>query len=1049
MMLTSVVTAVALNAVADEIRLMRFPTISGERVVFTYASDLWLVEGQGGIARRLTSHVGMEQNASFSPDGKWIAFTGQYDGNNDVYVIPAEGGQPKRLTYEPTGEVVMGWTPDGKVAFASINGNHTNRMPRLWLVDPKGGMPIWTPVQEATQVSYSPDGKQMAFVRAASHQYNWRRYRGGTQGRISFWDWTTNAYSELPSGREQSYFPMWVGENVFFISDRNLGNINLYRYSTKSKKTDQLTQFKDGDMKWPSTDGKSIVFERNGRLHRYDIASGGVTTIEARVLGDDLTIRPSYRNFGGAIGGYAVSPSGKRLAAEARGDIFSLPARSGETRNLTASPGSREKQPAWTLDGQKIAYLSDASGEWQIMEQPQMGGEAKALRTPADHRITSFAYSPDGKLVSYTTTDYRLFVFDVAAGTSTQVYQDMSQNLTYDWAPDSNWIVYTQTQPSLFTATYLYNVKDKKSTKVTEGYYTDNGVAFDQAGKFLYIVSSRTYGTIFGAFEIGLHQDNVQRVYIVPLTKDQENPLNPPSDEEPVAGGSQPEGQGGREVRIDLDGLESRMLPLPFAPGSYPIIVGVPNGVLVWTNGNLVKYDVNARAVVPIISGISGFSLNPNFTKMAYSGQGVIGIADLRPGLEFGTGRVNTSDVVVKHDPVAEWRQMYWEVWRHQRDQFYDPKMLGLDWKAIGDKYAAMLPYAAHRSDISYIFGLMIGELGTGHAYVQGGEFGTLTNPIPPTGMLGADYEVVGRGVRFKKIYRGFNYSARGPLGDQGVNVKEGEYLVAIDGNEVTSATNLHEFLVNKVGKAVTLSVNSTPAMAGARKVVVRPIGSETTLRYESWVEENRAKVAKASGGRIGYIHVPDTSFQGIIGFVKGFYSQADKDAWVIDERYNGGGFLPTFFVEALQRDFVSVIAPRHGWNLPVPNALVGPKVMLINEHAGSGGDMLPYLFKRAKLGPLVGTRTWGGLVGIQGGIPLLDGGSVTSPSFGIYDSATGKWMAENTGVDPDIEIDDRPDLAAKGQDVQLTKAVEYLLNELKNVKPKFQGRPPFPTTGG
>lgn len=1050
MVLTSVLAMSVMQAASDEVRLMRYPAIYGDQVVFTYASDLWTMDRNGGMARRLTSHPGLEQFASFSPDGKWIAFSAQYDGGLDVYLMPSEGGEPRRLTYDSSPDYVAGWTPDGRVAYTSNKGQHTNRMDRLWFVSPQGGMPTWTPVQEAAQVSFAGDGKSMAYTRTDAHVFNWRHYRGGTQGRIAFWDFTTNSYSEIPSGREQNFFPMYVGDDVFYISDKNLKTLNLYRYNVKSRKTDQLTRFSDADIRWPSTDGKRIIFERNGRVHTFQISDGAMETLSPRVISDQLSVRPIWRNVAATLDSMALSPSGKRLAVAARGDVFSVPARTGETRNMTNSQSSREKNIAWAPDGQTLFYLSDASGEWRIMSQPQMGGEATEIKTPVGQKIRQFDISPDGKKLAYQTVEYETVIFDLATAKATVAYKNPGAGSTWDWSPDSNWLVYTMTQPNFFNAAFLYDIRSGKSTKVTEGYYYDDLVTFDQNGKYLYFVSSRVYGTNLGAFDIGLFQNDVQRVYILPLTRSVPNPLTAPVDEEPVKGGNaEAPAAPVQEMRVDFEGIESRMIPLPFPAGTYQALIGVQNGVLVYTNGTLIKFDLNARAALPIMQGVTGLTLNPSRTKMAYGAGGQVGIADIRPGLEPGTGRVSFNDVNLRWEPRKEWEQMFWEVWRHERDEFYDANMLGLNWKAIGDKYAAMLPYAGHRSDLNYIFGMMIGELGTGHAYVQGGDMGTVPGQ-PAAGLLGADFESVGKQVRIKRILNGVDFASgvRSPLMEQGVDARDGDYLLAINGTPVTTDVDFHRYLVGKAGKDVTLTLNRTPSMEGARKVTVKPINSEVSLRYTTWVENNRKKVEQMSGGKIGYMHVPNTSFDGIIGFVKGFYSQQDKLAWVIDERYNGGGFIPTFFNEFLQRSFVSVISPRHGDPAPVPSGLNGPKVMLINEYAGSGGDMFPYLFKKSKLGPLIGTRTWGGLVGIQGSIPLVDGGGVTAPAFGIYDADTGKWMAENTGVDPDIEVDDRPDLAARGQDPQLEKGVDYLINELKKAKVKFQPRPDYPKPG-
>ncbi len=1050
--MTGLTTAMLMSTVpglfAADVRLMRYPHIHGDEVIFTYASDLWVSKVDGDQpARRLTSHPGLEYRARFSPDGKWVAFSGQYDGGTDVYVMPAEGGEPKRLTFMNNSALVLDWTPDGKIAFSSNYGSFTNRINRLWLADPDGGMPIQTDLMEVSDVSFSPDGNTVAMNQHPSHQYNWRRYRGGTQGRIGFFEFSTNRYWEIPGQREQSYFPMWVGEDVYFISDRSLQNINLYKYNTGSKRIEQMTRFTDGDIKWPSTDGESIVWERNGRVNVYDIATKQVNEFTPTVISDNLALRPQHRNFGQAIGGLTISPSAKRVAVEARGDIYSVPASNGITRNLTESQGVRESSPAWSPDGQMVAFLSDASGEVKIHQMPQMGGDQVPVITPGDHVISGFDYSPKGNYITYVTVDNTLAVTNLGTGRTSEIYTDIAGSPNYDWSQDEKWIVYTETTPNLFNRVMLYNVETQKSTEIINDFYNTVSVSFDLNGKYLYVASARAYNPSQNAFEgATLYQSGVTQIYAYLLKKDMTNPLIPADDEEPVKGGDgdpEPTPAPQAETSIDIDGLSRRFVTLPWGPGSYPFVVGVNNGVLTWSNGSLVKYDFNSRSAQTIISGAFSFAFTPNRSKMVYQGPGVIGIANVAPGGQMGQGRVDTSDVTMYWDPRKEYEQMFWEVWRYERDQFYDPNMLGLDWKAIGDKYAAMLPYVGDRTDLNYLFGLMIGELGTGHAYVSGGEVLGAGPGGPSVGMLGVDYEVEGNNVKIAKIYEGFPEipGASGPLGAPGVNINEGEYLLAINGNRVTSETNVHSLMVGRVGDKVTLTVGSRASMVGSREVDVVPIGSETTLRYETWVAERRALVDEWSDGKIGYMHVPDTSVGGILGFIRGFYSQSGKQAWVIDERYNGGGSIPTFFIEYLQRTMDTALRQRHGVDIGFPTqTLDGPKVMLINEHAGSGGDMLPWLFKNSELGPLIGTRTWGGLVGISGSVGLVDGGGVTAPAFGIYDTQRGQWIAENTGVDPDIEIDNDPSVLAKGEDAQLRRGVDYLLGELR----KGNGRKPF-----
>lgn len=1052
MLISTLLTMTVLQPSTVEARLLRFPNIHGDKVVFTYASDLWICDIKDGKAQRLTSHPGVESRARFSPDGKSIAFTGQYDGTPSVYIMPVEGGEPKRLTYSSTGDAVIGWTRDGKVAYKSTSESAFGQA-TLFTVDPKGGLPVASSLKEISDGSFSPDGQTVALNRNNSHQYNWRMYRGGTQGRIGLFNLNTGDYSELPSQRENSYFPMWVGDQIFFISDRANNNINLFSYDTKSKRTEQMTRLTDGDIRWPSTDGRSIVWERNGQVQIYNIATKAIEAFTPRVTSDQVPMRARYRGY--SVGNFGISPSGKRLVVEGRGDIFSLPASNGETRNLTNTPGARETQPAWSPKGDLIAFVSDASGEARIRVIPQMGGEQREFKTPADHVIAGIEWSNTGKYISYQTLDGKLVIIDAASGATTQVVQNM-QPANYAWAPDDSWIAYTGVTENLFSALYMYNVSEKKSTQVVDALYDTGPVAFDTTGKYLYFVSARSVGVNMDVFQGGgLFQTDVQRVYFVTLDKNLPNPLTPPEDEEP---GQQAGQQGGQQqpqapapTKVDLDGFSDRILPLPWGPGSYPFVIGQANGVLTYSGGTLVKYDFVTKQSVPIIQGATGFSFTPGNAKMAYRAGNTIGIVDVRPGLQAGMGAVNTNDVAGIWDPRAEYTQMFWEVWRYQRDNFYDPNMLGVDWDAVGQKYAKMLPYVGDRSDLNYIFGMMIGELGTGHAYVSGGE----SNPVSgaPVGMLGADYEVADGKVRFKKVYKGFNFteSTQAPLGGPGVDVASGDYLIAIDGKTVDADNPVGAHLLNKVNKIVRLTVSRSASGAASRTYTVRPVGSENSIRYETWVAERRALVSEWSGGKIGYMHVPDTNVNGIINFVKGFYSQSGKEAWVIDERFNGGGWIPTFFTEALARQYDTALKARYGPIVGFPTqSLSGPKAMLINEYAGSGGDMFPWLFKNSKLGPLIGTRTWGGLVGIQGGINLVDGGNVTSPAFGIFDVQRRKWIAENTGVDPDVHVDNDPGVLAKGDDAQLKKAVEYLMAEIKagrGAKPIVS--PDFPKFGG
>ncbi len=1040
-----------------EPRLMRTPAIHGDTVVFSYAGDLWVTKKNSGeLARRLTSHPGLEARPKISPDGNWVAFTGQYDGGSNVFVIPITGGEPRRLTFDVEGDNCLGWTPDGKIAYSSIGGNFINRQQRLWLIDPKGGLPISTRINEISELSYFPDGQTIAYTRFNSYAFNWRHYRGGSQGKISFYNFAENKYSELPSKREQSFFPMVAGRDVYYISDKANGTLNLYEYNLDTKSDKQLTKYADADIRYPSTDGKTIVFERDGYLYTFDIASKSIEKLSPHIASENLIARPYLRSVANQVSALALSPSGVRLAMEARGDIFSVPAKTGDTRNLTRSSASRERFPSWSPDGKTIAYMSDESGQYEIYTKPQMGGEATQITKNSPFSIENFQYLPDGKSLGIQTVAGEYFLLDLATKQIKSVIKSKYGIGDIDVSPDSKWIAYSESGTNQFNSLFLYEIATGKRTKVTDGYYSDSNLSWDLNGKYLYVVSARTFGPTYGNYEFSLKVENAQKIYVVPLLKSTGNPLIAPDEEEPdaSAAGAAPKAgppaaapAGPQPIKIDLDGLGDRFIPLPLPNGNYPFVIGANNGVYYVANGSLMKFDLGSRESAPILAGVGGsLTFNQSRTKIAYTAGPTIGVIDARPGNIVGQGKVDTSGLEVMVNPREEWNQMFWETWRFERDNFYDANFKGMNWKAVGDRYHGYLKYVNNRWDLSYVLGMMISEFGTSHSYVQGGDFGITARPVS-IGHLGADYEVAGNSIRFKKIYRGLSYdeSRKGPLSEQGVNVNEGDFLLAIDGIPVDAHTNPDSLLLDKVGRGVTLTVNSTASLTGAKKVRVFPIATEMQLRYIEFVEGNRKKVAELSGGRIGYMHISDTAAQGSIDFVRGFYPQVDKDAMIVDERWNGGGYIQPWFVDTLARKVKAVIQPRNGVDRPEESAIEGPKVMLINGYAGSGGDFFPWMFKQAKLGPLIGKRTWGGLVGINGGVPLLDGGTVTSPAFSIYNPETNEIIAENHGVDPDIDVDNRPDLVALGQDPQLEAAIKYLLEQLKNKAPRKE-RTKLPT---
>lgn len=1029
-----------------EPRLLNSPTIHGNTIVFSYASDLWVASTEpGSIARQLTTSPGIETQPRISPDGSMIAFSASYDGNPDVYVIPIEGGEPTRLTFEPEPDMVTNWTPDGRIMYASGAGQATGRDMRLQIISPRGGLPTRTAIDQYRTGSMGADNSTVYYQRVNSNDFNWRKYRGGTQGRISIYNLATNTYSEVPAKREQNYFPMAVGKSVYFISDRDNGTLNLYRYDTDSKSTTRLTNFDDADIKQPSTDGKSIVYLRDGFLWKYDIATKAISKLTPRIYTDSVRARPALRNLAANITDFSLSPSGARIAVEARGELFNVPTSDGDTRNLTQTQGARERFPIWLGDGKTIAYISDASGEYDLYVRPSKGGEAtKVTNGNLVRSITGITASKDGKKIIVNSRSGVFNIVDIASKTVKSVDPKV-QGGEPSWSPDGKYIAYIAGTNSDNSKICFYDVAADKSIDITDGFYADVAVSFDLTGKYLYFISSRTFNqepdTEGG---ISLFVKNGQRVYVLPLEKGAGNPLLSGNDEEGEEGAPPKQGP----VTVDFDNIAKRAIPLPWEAGNYGAVIGARNGVFTVNERGWQKFDLNAKQAFPLFPPVP-ISFNANMTKFAYSmGGGRIGVLDARPGGQPGQGLLDLSAVEAVIDPRQEWKQIFWEGWRWYRDNYYDPNMRGLDWKALGKRYESYLSEVNSRADLNTVLGLMIGELGTGHSYVGGGDNGQGNRPVP-TGLLGADYVAVGGKVQFKKIYRGFNddEDRRGPLGEPGMEVREGEYLLAIDGQSVDELHSPSSRLQGKVNRYVTITVNSTPTMAGARQIRVRPLASEGGLRYAEWVESRRQMVNKLSGGRIGYLHVPNTSGEGAEGFARGYNGQTDKEALIVDERDNGGGNLPWFFVEKLARTSRTKVQSRNARDSMNSPIIDGPKVMLINENAGSGGDMLPYLFREAKLGPLIGKRTWGGLVGIGGSAPLVDGGFLTAPEFSIYDPKINEIVAENTGVDPDIDIDNRPDLVAQGRDPQLERAVEYLLDQLKKL-PAKKPRTTIPTVG-
>jgi tricorn protease len=1092
--------AAAPSPTSGDTRLMRFPDLSRDRVVFTYAGDLWTIPREGGEARRLTAHPGDELFPKFSPDGRWIAFSGEYDGNVDVYVIPAEGGEPRRLTWHPAADLVLDWKPDGKqILFRSTRISFTERVQRLFEVGIDGGLERPLPLPSGGLASYSPDGGKLAYNPSSAEFRTWKRYRGGFTTAIGIYDLRQNSYEEIPRDNSNDMFPMWSGNAIYFDSDRD-GIMNLYRYDLGDRSIRQLTHAREYDVKWPSLGDGAIVYEEGGWLNLLDLASEQSKRLPVHVDSDKVMARPELRSVSSFITAASLSPGGKRVLIGARGDVFTVPVEHGSVRNLTQSPGVHELNPTWSPDGEQIAYLSDRSGEYELYVRPQKGGDETRITLDGGVYRYGPLWSPDSKKLLFWDKTLRLWYVDLDRRTPIEIdredYQDFDGGA---WSPDSRWIAYTKTTAGQTHALYLYSLEKREVTQVSSGFYDDRAPAFAPDGKVLYFISSRYFHPAGDRFDWHFGYFDTDGIFAITLLKDGPSPFGPRSDEEgqkddedggkdgkggkdtkdakqdatkdtkikDAKGGGSDDDQGGKKeavepVKVDLAGLGERIVPVPVPPGNYSLL-GPCKGKLFYRStpvqaqqlgldepddspSTLHVFDLKKREDKVVLASITRYALDKEGSKVLYVAGQKYGVVDAADGQSVGKGAVDVSGLQTWVDPQQEWKQLFHEALRIERDFYWDPAMKGLDWKKIGDRYEQLLPYVAHRGDLNYLIGELIGELSTSHTYVSGGDL-----PKPKrvnVGLLGVDFEESAGYYRFAKIYSGQSWSprARAPLGEPGLKVAAGNYLIAVNGQSVRAPANPYSFFQGLADQVVTLKLNDKPSTDGAWEIVVQTLGSETRMRYLDWVEANRRKVAQATGGRAGYMHVPNTFTEGLIMFDQYLSAQFDKDGLVIDERYNSGGAIPDFYTEKLGRRLLALLAPREGKDQPwPPTAVFGPKVMLANEYAGSGGDCFPWFFQKQKIGPVVGARTWGGLVGISRNIPMMDGGVVTAPETAFWTpDGGGQWIVENKGVDPDYPVPQRPDLVVSGHDPQLEKAIE-LVNQGLAQTPKRPQRPAYP----
>ncbi|HKR62956.1 MAG TPA: PDZ domain-containing protein [Thermoanaerobaculia bacterium] len=1061
-----VLLALAASAFSQEklTRLLRQPDIHGDAVAFVYAGDLWLASAKGGDARRLTSGEGMEYFPKFSPDGRWIAFTGDYSGTRQVFVISVDGGAPRQLTFyndvgalPPRGGIdnrVLDWTPDGKnILFLPHRVPWGDRMARPYVIPFAGGMETPLAIPEAGGGMYSPDGTKIVYTPIEREFRTWKRYRGGRAQDVWTYDLVSNKAEQLTNDPHTDNQPMWIGDTIYFTSDREDGKLNLWSYDLKSKQSKRVTNHKDYDVLWPSSDKSQIVYENGGYLYRFDAASAKSERIPIRVYGDFRNTLPYFKNVRDNIDWFVISPSGARALFVARGDVFSVPAKEGEIRNLTQTPGIRERDVTWSPDGKSLAYLSDRTGEYEIYLRNADGtGEERQVTKGASAWRFTPQWSPDSTKLAYSDKDHAVHVVDVATGKLTDVDRDEYGDITdYRWSPDSKWLTYTKNNEAQFTSIYVYNLGDGKVTRLTSGRTNDANPVFDPKGRYLYFTSNRDFNLTFSALEFNYVYTDPTRVYVGVLAADGPALFLPQSDEEkasaPAPEEKKDEKKGPVVVKID-PGFESRVRAIPGSPGTYGGLSAIASGVF-YIKGtgdeqSLKFYNIDDRKEDTVVDAIRGYELSADGQKLLVSTpRNQYAIVNAKPGQKPADSLLKLDNMEMKVDPRAEWVQEFNDAWRILRDWFYDPNMHGNDWNAIKEKYGQLVPFVAHRADLDYILGEVAGELNSGHVYV--GAPGDVNTPRVDNGLLGAEIVPDSGVYRIAHIFPGENWheSFRSPLTEPGVKVKEGEYILAVDGIPTRGVDNFYRLLENKADRVVTLLVNGKPDAAGAREEKVRPIKKETNLRYLDWVESRRAMVNKLSNGRIGYMHLPNTAQEGNRELFKNFYPQVEKEALIIDDRYNGGGFIPDRMIELLDRPVLNYWARRASKPTATPAyAHVGPKAMLINGYSSSGGDALPYYFRKRNLGPIIGTRTWGGLIGISGNPSLMDGGSVSAPQFRFFDTE-GMWAVEGVGVAPDIEVVDRPDLVAAGHDPSLETAVKVLLEELEKHPVKKPAVPP------
>jgi len=1051
----------------QEARLLRFPTISSNNLVFSYAGDLYVTSTKGGTAKKLTTGAGYEMFAKFSPNEKQIAFTAQYDGNTEVYKMPIDGGDPVRLTYTATlnrddisdrmgpNNIVMGWRDDNTVVYRSRMKSFNDFRGQLYLASVNGGLSEELPLPTGGFCSYSPDKSKLAYNRVFREFRTWKYYQGGMADDIWIYDFKTKQIENVTNNVHQNICPMWHGDYVYYISDRDR-IMNLFSYNTKSKETKKVTNFDKYDIKFPSLGTNSIVFENGGYIYVFDLNTQKAEKLTIYIEEDMTGGRAQLKDAARAIRDIDMSADGKRIVLSARGDVYTVPVTSGITRNLTETSGVHERNTRWSPDNKWIAYISDATGEDEIYIRNQDGlQEPIQLTKNSDTYKYAFAWSPDSKKIIWSDKFQRLRYIDVDSKKVTEVEHTLDGELRdFSWSPDSKWIVYTMPRYGTTSVIIVYNVASSKKEEITDDWFSSNAASFSSDGKYITFVSARNFSPTYSNTEWNHAYTNMSNVYIVPLSKKTPSPFAYENDEVTIKDDKKEDDKKPEEkkeskvnIEIDFDGIKGRSLALDIPAGGYNSPLCINNNVYYRRGGNLYMFDLKSQKETEL--GRYGIAaVGSDYKKMLVSATGGYAVIDVPKGRITVEKTINMSDVKTIVNLRQEWEQIYNECWRQMRDFFYDPNMHGVNWKAIREKYQPLVKHVNNRDDLNYIIGEMIGELNAGHAYIGGGDRHSPARV--KTGLLGAELSKHTSGYyKIEKILEGRNWenNLRSPLTEIGVDVKTGDYIIAVNGKPTNKMNDIYASLYDKAGKQVELTINGTASEQGSRKVIVKPIDSEASLYYFNWVQNNIDKVNKATNGEVGYIHIPDMGVEGLNEFVKYFYPQLNKKALIIDDRGNGGGNVSPMIIERLRREISMMTAPRNGRPSSKPGEMVaGPKILLVDNYSASDGDLFPYQFKYHQMGKLVGVRTWGGVVGIRGALPIIDGGTLNRPEFAHFSADGTQFIIEGYGVDPDVVVDNDPAKEYAGEDQQLNKAIELILEDLKNSTVKTPDKfPPYP----